>query len=221
MPMWKRHSLLRNMVRVLCVLCFLAFALWFKVAYHSRQEYARGAEAYQRRQYRDAIMFYERAIKWYTPFSSTVQQAVESLWNTGTDAEQRGDALLALEAFRSLRSSLYAVQSVYLPYQSWIPKSEEKIAALMAKTAHPAGRDTEKQAGDTARFAQMLQRNIGPDLGGSILVEIGFLGWVGTTIGFIWQAFGGPLGWRRRQGLLWGSCLVVFFAVWIVGMLLA
>ena len=70
-----------------------------------RQDFARGEEAYTHGQYKDAITRYERAIKWYTPFSKTVRLAVERLWQLGTEAETRGDWHLALEAYQSLRSS--------------------------------------------------------------------------------------------------------------------
>ena len=125
---------LRHVVLILSVLLFLAAVLVVKVTYNARQEFAGGEEAYTRGAYSVAITHYERAIKWYTPFSKTVRHAVERLWQLGTEAEARGDWHLALEAYQSLRASLYAVQSFYIPYQSWIPKSEERIAPLLART---------------------------------------------------------------------------------------
>jgi hypothetical protein len=70
------------------------------------------------------------------PFSPWVRLAVERLWDIGTQAEAGNDVSLALQAYQGLRSSLYAVQSFYLPYRHWIPKSDAKIAALMARTTH-------------------------------------------------------------------------------------
>jgi len=209
-------------MRMLGVLLFLAAVLVAKVTYNAGQEFAHGEEEYTRGAYDVAITHYERAIKWYTPFSKTVRMAVERLWQLGTEAETRGDWHLALEAYQSLRSSLYAVQSFYIPYQSWIPKSEERIAPLLAqtKTGAEGGAEqgTDKLAQDTARFAMQLQRPVGPHLGWSILLEIGFLGWVGATVGLIWYVVDEDGNFARRQGLLWGSLIAVFFALWLIGM---
>lgn len=213
------HHIVRKAVLGLGVTVMIVAMLCVKASYNARQEFARGEAAYQGGQYQEAIMSYERAIKWYTPLSTSVRFAVERLWDIGTDAEQQADEHLALQAYRSLRSSLYAVQSFYLPYQHWIPKSEAKIAALMAKIAQAEGQDGAKRAHDTARFAQMLQRDIAPNMGWSVLVELGFLGWVGATVGLIWYAFGKNSVWAWRPGLVWGSGIVVCFAMWIVGML--
>jgi hypothetical protein len=188
------------------------------VAYNSRQDFALGEDAYAHGEYKRAITHYERTIKWYTPLSTVVQRAIERLWQLGTEAEARGEFVLALEAYQTLRSSLYAVQSFYIPYQSWIPKSEARIAPLLARTKAGAEHNEDKLAQDTARFTMQLQRHVGPHLGWSILTEIGFLGWIGATIGLIWYVVDETGHLVRRQGVLWGSLMAVFFTLWLIGM---
>jgi hypothetical protein len=212
---------LRHVVHLIGVLLFLVAVLVVKVTSSAKQEFAIGEEAYTRGAYEVAITHYERAIKWYTPFSKTVRHAVEHLWQLGTEAEMRGDWHLALTAYQSLRASLYAVQSLYIPYYNWIPKTEERIAPLLAKIKAGEEPNTEKLGQDTARFAMQLQQHVGPYLGWSILVEVGFLGWVGTTVGLIWYVTDEAGNFARRRGLLWGSLIVVFFALWLLGMRLA
>jgi len=214
----RRPDIVRQAVIIVCILLFVAILLLLKIVYSARQEFVYGEQAFTRGEYAVAITHYERAIKWYTPFSKTVQLAVERLWQLGTEAEARGNSPLALEAYQSLRSSLYAVQSFYIPYQSWIPKSEERIATLLAKTKVGTEPQEDKLAQDTARFAIQLQRHVGPHLGWSILVEIGFLGWVGATVGLIWYVVDEAGNFARRQGLLWGSLIAAFFALWLIGM---
>ena len=195
---------LRQVVRILGVMLFLAAVLVVKVTYNARQEFARGEDAYTYGAYNAAITHYERAIKWYTPLNATVRQAVERLWQLGTEAETRGDWRLALEAYQSLRASLYAVQSFYMPYQSWIPKSEERIASLLAKTKAGEAPKADTLAQDTARFAMQLQRPVGPHLGWSILLEIGFLGQSApdgrVEAGPAGAALELPFGLEQRQG---------------------
>ena len=115
---------IRQVVRILGVLLFLTAVLVVKVTYNARQEFAHGEEEYTRGAYDVAITHYERAIKWYTPFSKTVRMAVERLWQLGTEAETRGDWHLALEAYQSLRSSLYAVQSFSSPTRAGFPRAK-------------------------------------------------------------------------------------------------
>ena len=94
-------------------------------------------------------------------------------------------------------------------------------ASLLAKTKAGPEQGEDKLAQDTARFALQLQRHVGPHLGWSILVEIGFLGWVGATVGLIWHVVDEQGNFAWRQGFLWGSLLALFFACWIIGMRLA
>jgi len=209
---------LRQVVGISGVILFLAAVLVVKVTYNARQEFARGEEAYTYGAYNAAITHYERAIKWYTPGSTAIRHAVERLWQLGTEAETREDWPLALEAYQSLRSSLYAVQSFYIPYQSWIPKSEQHIAPLLAKIKAGPDQEEDKLAQDTARFAMQLQLHVGPHLAWSILVEASFFGWVGATIGLIWYIVDKQGKFAPRQGLVWGSLLAICFTLWLIGM---
>src|SRR5947208_2443816 len=150
-----------SVLRAVSLVIIFVALLYAKTAYNSHQDFALGEDAYVHGEYKRALNHYERTIKWYTPLSTVVQRAVERLWQLGTEAEARGELSLALEAYQTLRSSLYAVQSFYIPYQSWIPKSEERIAPLLAKTKAGEEQGEDKLAQDTARFAMQLQRHVG------------------------------------------------------------
>jgi hypothetical protein len=218
MYLWQHRLTLRSALRIVVLLAAFVVILYAKVAYNASQDFALGEDAYTHGEYKRAITHYERTIKWYTPLSSAVQRAVERLWQLGTEAEARGEISLALAAYQALRSSLYAVQSFYIPHQSWIPKSEARIAPLLAKTKAGEEHNEDQLAQGTARFAMQLQRHVGPHLGWSILLEIGFLGWVGATVGLIWYVVDEAGNFARRQGLLWGSLIAIFFALWLIGM---
>jgi tetratricopeptide (TPR) repeat protein len=218
MHLRQRYPALHIALRIGVLLAAFLVILYAKVAYNARQDFTLGEDAYTHGEYKRAIIHYERTIKWYTPWSTVVPRAVERLWQLGTEAEARGEVSLALEAYQALRSSLYAVQSLYIPYQRWIPKSEERIAPLLAKTKAGEKPNADKLQQDTARFAMQLQRHVGPHLGWSILVEIGFLGWVGATVGLIWYVVDEAGNFARRQGVLWGSLMAVCFALWLIGM---
>src|SRR5262245_52096018 len=156
------HAVWRSVLRAVSLMIIFIALLYAKTVYNSRQDFALGEDAYTHGEYKRAITHYERTIKWYTPLSTAVQRAVERLWQLGTEAEAHGEISLALEAYQTLRSSLYAVQSFYIPYQSWIPKSEARIAPLLAKTKAREEPNEGQLAQNTASFAMQLQRHVGP-----------------------------------------------------------
>lgn len=49
----------------------------------------------------------------------------------------------------------------------------------------------------------------------------GFAGWVASTIVFIFAAFTKDNKFLPRKGLFWGIVIVLFFALWVVGLKIA
>ena len=52
----------------------------------------------------------------------------------------------------------------------------------------------------------------------SIVVEIGFFGWIGCTIALIFQGFDENNNLLKKRALFWGIAIVVFYAMWITGL---
>ena len=105
--------------------------IWGNTWYRQRTQFNRGEAALASRDYMTAIAGYEAAIHMYTPGSPLVGKAAERLWSLGQQFEQAGDVRRALIAYRSLRSSYYAVQGLTAPGQDRIARCDEKIAALV------------------------------------------------------------------------------------------
>ena len=67
------------------------------------------------------------------------------------------------------------------------------------------------------------QKSLPPSIFWSIMVEIGFLGWIGSVIAFITFVL------RKKaepvshvfSASIWIGLIVVFFALWVVGMMRA
>jgi hypothetical protein len=206
---------------VLAVLLGLLFFIG-KVSYSSRSEYQQGEEAWARGDWKKAIRHYDRAIHWYTPFSSTVPKSIQRLWEIGQQREQEGDERAALEAYWSLRSGLYGARSFYVPQAEWIERANERIAALWAarepyaeeeKTMSPAERQRD--------YLQLLQKDRAPKVGWAAVTEIGFFGWVGSVLMFIFTFLRKEGGLARGKALLWGGSTAFFYFLWILGMVRA
>lgn len=208
-----------NIVYTVSFLALFLALLFLKVFHNSRQDFARAEAAHAEGAYKIALTHYERTIKWYTPWSPVIPSAIERLWQIGMQAEARNETRLALEAYQILRSSLYAIQSFYVPYQSWISKSEERIAPLLTQVKREQNHEvTQSLQDDTTQFTVQLQRPIGPHRGWAALVSIGFLGWAGATIGLIWHVTDDDGQFRWRPCVLWGSVMAACFALWVVAM---
>ena len=117
------------------VIALIAVALiWADTLYRQHTQFANGEKAMAAGDFTAAVAGYESAIHMYTPASSLVERSAERLWEIGEGLEQRGDRVRALIAYRSLRSSFYAVRGLSSPGKKWIVRCEEKIALLVKQS---------------------------------------------------------------------------------------
>lgn len=54
--------------------------------------------------------------------------------------------------------------------------------------------------------------------GWALLSQVGLWGWIGAVVGFILTSFGPGGTFDRRSAYRWGGCVILLFAVWIIGM---
>ncbi|GAM08677.1 hypothetical protein OR1_00950 [Geobacter sp. OR-1] len=111
--------------------------IWGNTQYRQWYQYSKGEEAMAKGDAIAAIAAYEASLHMYTPLSPLIGRSAERLWNLGQELEQR-DPRKALLAYRALRSSFYAVRSLYSPGTEWIKRCDDRIALLVNTT--PAGR---------------------------------------------------------------------------------
>jgi len=209
----------RKVLLGLAIAAFILGSIYVKVYVGSMHEYRRAEQAYEAGDLDAALEHYEYAVQWYTPRNPWVRRSIESLWRMGTDAEDAGNVDRALAAYRALRGSLYAVRSFYAPYQEWIPRCNEKIASLSA------GKIAQTEAGKDRPFEEiraesleLLKKDHAPDVGWAILAEIGFFGWVGSAIGFIFRAYRDAGRLSGRAAIRWGLAIIAFYALWTLGL---
>lgn len=105
--------------------------IWGTTLHRQQVQFNKGEDGMAAGDFLAAVSGYESAIHMYTPLSSLVDRAAQKLWDLGELALQRGDRARALIAYRSLRSSFYAVSGIYAPGQQWIQKCDARIAELL------------------------------------------------------------------------------------------
>ncbi len=53
----------------------------------------------------------------------------------------------------------------------------------------------------------------------SVITLIGIAGWVSSTIVFLFRVFPGLGVFEAREARIWGLAVLVFYGIWIAGML--
>lgn len=119
-------------LNTLLVVAISLSLLWINTLQRQHEQYDRGVAAWNRGDAIAAIAGYESAIHMYTPGSPVVEKAAAGLWAIGEAMGRKGDRRLALIAYRSLRSSFYAVHGLTRPGKTWIARCDARIAALSA-----------------------------------------------------------------------------------------
>jgi hypothetical protein len=191
----------------LVVLALVSMRAFFE----SMHAYREGEGYFEKQQYVKAITFFDRSIHWYAPFNLYVHKSAQRLWEIGALAEQQGDIALALIATRTIRRGFLAARSFYTPGRNWIDRCDVRIASLMAQDL-------------SARISLPPQASPPePNVLWTLVLEVGLIGWVGSAIGFLILSLRGGQTVSLRSGaaIFWGIMVVVFYAMWIVGMMRA
>ncbi len=106
--------------------------IWINTYQRSVTYFKEGETYLANDQLMEAITSFESSAHAYTPWNSNVRKSLERLWEIGERLEKEKDAPeYPLIAYRSLRSSVYAIRSLYMPYKEWIPRCDEKIRQLV------------------------------------------------------------------------------------------
>ncbi len=208
--------------RIAVLTVMLVLMVWVRAFWGSREAYQQAETYFRNKQYILAITFFDRALHWYTPLNPYVERSAKALWEISELAERKGDSALALVALSALRSGFKGAHTLFTPGTDWVRRCEDRMEKLLQ--IDPAQRDA--VAGPAMRAA--------PDRGGgsapspdplwTLVLEIGFLGWIGTVIAFCVV--------RLKKGaarvkpvfsslLKWTGLFLAFYAMWIAGMLKA
>jgi hypothetical protein len=120
--------------------------IWLNTYRRSSEYYKQGEALLAQGKVLEAITSYEISAHAYTPLNPHVRRSMDKLWELGQRLEnEKEDPGYALIAYRSLRSSVFAIRSFYMPYKEWIPRCDERIQALVG---------VQKQQMEAARTAK-------------------------------------------------------------------
>ena len=209
-----KNRIWHKIVFTAAVAAVMLFMVTIKVYVRGIKAFNLAEKSYAAQDHEKAMVYYERTLRWYLPFNWRVNTAVQKLWEIGQQAEQHQDRELALKAYRRLRSSLYAIQNVYPSYDSWIDKCNSKLLIFYTANDH-------KTLEYKQRSAELSAESALPHPAWSLMMEIGFWGWVFSTIGLIWYGFNHQRPIRAQTGLQWAAMILGFYGIWVVSLSIA
>lgn len=191
--------------------------VWIRAFFASKHAYQAGEGYFNKQQHIEAITFFDRSIHWYTPFNPYVHKSAQRLWEICTHAEQQGDIPLALMAARTIRRGFLAARSFYTPGRDWLDRCDAKIPLLMNQ-----GLKGQRLRG-AAEISSPPQPSPEPNVLWTLILEVGLIGWIGSAIGFLILSLRGGQTVQLRSGaaIFWGTMVIVFYTMWIVGMIRA
>ena len=209
-----KNRVLRAIVKVAWVSALLLLILWLRVFYGSMEAYKTGETLLKENQTIRAITYFDRSLHWYAPVNPYLERAATRLWEIGEKAQKEGDLRMARIAFESIRNASYGTTHVFTPGKEWIKRAESRINRLAASASHGNNGSAEPWSPKKGPY---------PDALWSVAVVLGFLGWVGSVLGFISAAVRNDQDSQRaRRGILvWLSLIVVCGALWFAGMAMA
>lgn len=168
-----------------------------------------------------ALVHYRRSVRWYVPWSGVGVEAVEAMRRVALGAERRGEAAVALHAWRALRGALQSARSVYVPFAHRLREADGRIAALMASGESPPA-DAQLSGPERQRFyAAELAQNPGAKPLWVLLALAGMLLWMGATITFLVRGIDEHDRVVSAEAYRLGTVVVLGLGMFLVGLALA
>ena len=202
---------------ILVTLTILILFTCMKILMTSKNEFLLAEDHLAKNELSKAVNHYERALRWFLPFSRTPNRAAEKLWEIAQNQQTQNQNIEALKTYRILRSAFYSVRSIYTPGKKWIHLCNEKIAHLMAfieSQERPGITFLEKKS----EYMDLMETDRPPFTFPSIMSAIGFFGWVSSILLFIFKALSRQGHLKKRPAILFVSTFLLFYNIWIWGM---
>jgi hypothetical protein len=172
---------------------------------------------------RDAAVFhYRAAAKWYAPGNSANRDALMALLELGQTAEDGRDWDGALYAYDAVRAGTLGVRWLVTPHEDLLERANARLPDVMlqsrlaASDAPPVPPSEVEQL--RGQFAAALQRDHTPHRGLSLVISVGFVGWLLSMWFGIRKSFDGEGRLVRGQALRWGGITASAMVVWLGGL---
>ena len=208
-------------LRVLAATLVLLALVAARVHVESARELAAADAATAAGDVRETLVHLRRAARWSAPLDPPSQEALLRLRRMAEQAEASGDTPTALYAWRAIRGSNVAAESLFTPNAEATAAAERHIAALMARVDPPQIHADESEGERRARYLAALQDHGRPNRAALLSV------WLGLGLFLFGLAAVATRGFdaedRPQRGALvrFGAAAAVGFMLFVAGLALA
>jgi hypothetical protein len=211
----------KYLIKGFLVVVLFLLVIAVRVTYLQRNHYVHAEEYYKEANWKLAIREYDLAMHFYTPWGPYIESSARRLWQIGEMFEKEDKLDWANIAYSSIRSSFYASRSLYTPGKQWIEKCDEKIADMSVRILVKEGSiKPQAAAAEKKKYLYVLTVGRAPDPLWSVLVEIGFFGWVGSVVFLIFRGFSDD-GKIERASVYGIISFLLTFGLWVAALLRA
>jgi hypothetical protein len=199
---------------------FFGISTVYKVYINANSEFQTGEELFAQNNHKEAVVHFERVIRWYIPGLNLKDKAAQKLWEIAQNYEADHKLENALNTYRILRSGFYSARSFYTPGRIWIDKCNDKIAEIMANKSPTLEIQSAKSFSQRkSEYLSILASEKHPYPFWSFLAVTGFLGWVSCAVMFIIRGITKSGQIVTRQAAYWTGGFLLSYGVWLVGMI--
>jgi len=212
----------KYLIKGLLVILFFLVLVAGRSFYLQKSHFMDAEKYYNEANWKLAIREYDTAMHFYTPWSPYIEKSAEKLWQIGEMFETQGRFDWANIAYSSIRSSFYSSRSLYTPGKHWINRCDDKIADLNVKMLIKEGSlNLEEADAEKMKHLYVMKVDRAPGPFWSILVEIGFFGWLGSVVLIIFKGFSDNGKMHKKFALYGVLSFLLSFSIWIVALLKA
>ena len=188
---------LRTLLRVAGAIGVLIAILLARVLSASSAELEAAESLRARGDVEASIAHYRRAARWYAPGNPFCTTALARLGAIARDAEDEGDVQLALA------------------------EADEHIAELMASETAPAIDADRSREELRAAHLELLQRDLDPALGWTIIALLGLAAWIGGAFAFVTRGIDAEDRVVGREARIWATLFVAGIGLFALGLAMA
>ena len=203
----------RVVIVAVAAVAVLAATLGIRVCVEGRGELAAGREALQAGKPARAQTHFLHAARWYLPFVSTSQSALEELLALGESYEADQDHQRAVSAFDDARGAIYSVRWLTTPHVDLLAKANQGYARTLAAWKKTYKADSDIDA-ETARYLSLANEAEQINPWWMLFMGLAFVGYVFALAYMGWRWENLSLGRR----IAWGGCAVVCLVLWLISM---
>ncbi len=194
-------------------------AIVLRVLIGSMIEYHRGDAASVHHDLDQAMVHYERSLRWYLPGNPYARASLHSMavvcQRKHGAAQEKGVEAAAQDAYncyQRTRSAILSTRSLYTPFSKELGELEERMVRASKKLGYPE----ELMRADLARRHEAHPW-------WSLLAVLAMAGWIGAAAASLWFGLDpetGRVAWSRRL-LFSGAGFAMSFALWLLALFLA